>query len=193
LWQEFQTLLGHCASNRLEVSQEGSKHFYRWVDELPYTDTDKRDWKLKAIHYQGEGPNGKRSEWAWLVSADLVVSQGTVPGIVWGAGRPRWREENQGFNVQKNSGLNLEHAYREKEPLGAYYLLLQIGPILLQLLEKGSLLGELARQAGKRSVLALFGSLKNLAESLVESLRKLVWPQEVFGKGGKIQIRPDSS
>jgi hypothetical protein len=44
------------------------------VNELPYRDSEQREWKLQAIQYQGEGPNGERSEWAWLVSADLVLS-----------------------------------------------------------------------------------------------------------------------
>jgi hypothetical protein len=193
LWQEFRTLLTLCPANRLEVSEDGWRHEYRWVDELHYTDSDKRQWKLRAIQYHGEGPQGKKSEWAWLVSPDLVVSKATVQRVVWGAGRPRWWEENQGFNVQKNSGLNLEHAYSEKEHFGAYYLLLQIAHVLLQLLEKGSLLRELARGAGKRSVVALLGSLRNIAECLVESLRNRFWPEDVFGKAGKIQIRLDSS
>jgi hypothetical protein len=124
---------------------------------------------------------------------DLVVSAATVERIVWGAGRVRWRQENQGFNVQKNSELNLEHAYREKEHFGVYYLLLQVAHILLQLLEKGSRLPELARQLGKRSGVALLGSLKNRAAFLVESLRNRVWPAEVFGDPGPIQIRLDSS
>lgn len=193
LWQEFQTLLPLCPKNRLAVSEDGWKHVYRWVDELWYSDSEGREWKLKGIHYQGEGPKGEQSEWAWLVSADLVVNHETVEGIVWGAGRPRWRQENQGFNVQKNSELNLEHAYSEKEHFGTYYLLLQIAHILLQLLEKGSLLRALARQAGKRSAVALFGSLKNIANNFVESLRNLAWPEEVFGPAGRIQIRLDSS
>jgi hypothetical protein len=193
LWHEFETLLELCPGNRLEVSADGWRHVYRWVDELPYTDSDRRHWKLQAVHYAGEGPKGERSEWAWLVSADLVVNARTVEEIVWGVGRPRWREENQGFNVQKNSGLNLEHAYSEKEHFGAYYLLLQIAHVLLQLLEKGSLLRELARSAGKRSAVALLGSLKNIADFLVESLRNLLWPAEVFSEAGKKQIRLDSS
>jgi hypothetical protein len=193
LWHEFETLLALCPDHRLEVTADGWRHVYRWVKELPYTDSDQRDWQLQAVHYAGAGPKGERSTWAWLVSADLVVNARTVEGIVWGAGRPRWREENQGFNVQKNSGLNLEHAYSEKEHFGAYYLLLQIAHILLQLLEKGSLLRALARQAGKRSAVALLGSLTNIAEFLVESLRNLVWPAAVFDKPGPIQIRLDSS
>jgi hypothetical protein len=173
--------------------QDGWRHEYRWVDDLRYTDTEGRNWKLKAIQYKGEGPKGEQSEWAWLVSFDLVVSKATVERLVWEAGRARWREENQGFNVQKNSGLNMEHAYSEKEHFGAYYLLLQIAHILLQLLEKGSLLRALARQCGKRSAVALLGSLKNIAEFLVESLRNLVWPEEVFWPTNRIQIRLDSS
>jgi hypothetical protein len=192
LWQEFQTLLLLCPNNRLEVSEDGWRHTYRWVDELPYTDSDKREWKLKAIHYAGEGPGGKRSEWAWLLSADLVVNKATVEEIAWGAGRARWREENQGFNVQKTSGLNLEHAYSEGDHFGAYYLLLQVAHVMLQLLEKGSLLRALAEQAGKKSAVALLGSLKNIAESLVESLRNLLWPAEAFSQQ-RIQIRLDSS
>jgi hypothetical protein len=193
LWQEFQTLLTLSPQNHWEVTADGWRHVYRWVDELRYTDSDNRQWRLQAIAYHGTGPQGERSEWAWLVSADLAVCAHTVEKIVWGAGRPRWWEENQGFNVQKNSGLNLEHAYSEGSHFGVYYLLLQIAHIVLQLLEKGSLLRTLAKQAGKRSAVALLGSLKNVAEFLVESLRNLVWPAEVFDPCESIQIRLDSS
>jgi hypothetical protein len=194
LWQEFCTLLGLCPDNRLEVSEEGGwRHTYRWVDELPYTDSDKREWKLKAIHYVGEGPAGKHSEWAWLVSFDLKVNARTVEAVAWGAGRARWVEENQGFNIQKTSELSLEHAYSEGAHFGAYYLLLQVAHVLLQLLEKGSLLRALAKGAGKRSIVALLGSLKNVAVFLVESLRNVPWPAEAFDTSQKRQIRLDSS
>lgn len=193
LWQEFQTLMAMSPENRLEVDAKGWRHTYRWVDELPYVDSDNREWKLKAIEYEGIGPGGKRSKWAWLVSADLKVNRCTVQELAWGAGRARWRIENQGFNVQKTSEMNLEHAYSEKEHFGAYYLLLQVAHILLQLLEKGSLLRTLARQAGKKGIVGLLGSLKNVAGFLVESLRNLRWPEEAFDNGKRIQIRLDSS
>jgi hypothetical protein len=192
LWREFQALLRLCPDNRLEEQEGGWRHEYRWVDDLPYTDSDKREWKLKAIQYQGKGPKGETSRWAFLVSADLEVSQKTVRRLTWEAGRARWREENQGFNVQKNSGLNLEHAYSEKDHFGSYYLLLQIAHLLLQLLEKGSLLRRLAKQAGKQSATALYGSLRNIADFFVESLRNLAWPEAAFNPG-RIQIRLDSS
>jgi hypothetical protein len=193
LWQEFQTLLELSPENRLEVTAEGWRHTYLWVDELRYVDSDKREWKLKAIKYEGVGPGGERSEWAWLASPDLKVNKETVQEVAWGAGRSRWGIENQGFNLQKTSEMNLEHAYSEKEHFGVYYLLLQVAHILLQLLEKGSLLRTLARQAGKKSIVALLGSLKNLARFLVESLRNLRWPAEALDSGERIQIRLDSS
>lgn len=193
LWQEFQVLLGLCPENRLEKhAEDGWRHEYRWVDDLPYTDSDKREWRLKAIRYEGQGPDGKRSEWAWLCSADLRVDGTTVEELAWKAGRARWRTENQGFNEQKNGGMNLEHAYSEKDHFGAYYLLMQVAHVLMQLLEKGSLLKQLAREAGKRSATGLLGSLRNIAACLVESLRNLAWPQEAFWGQGGIQIRLDS-
>jgi hypothetical protein len=53
----------------------------------------------------------------------------------------------------------------------------------------------LAQQQGKRTAVDLFGSLKNMAQRLLESLRYLAWPDEVFGAStaGKIQIRLNSS
>lgn len=193
LWQEFGTLLGLCPENRLQKrGEDGWRHEYRWVDDLPYTDSDKRPWRLKAIRYEGEGPDGKRSEWAWLCSADLRVDARTVEALAWGVGRARWRTENQGFNEQKNGGMALEHAYSEKDHFGAYYLLMQVAHLLMQLLEKGSLLRALARQAGKRSATGLLGGLRNMAACLVESLRNLAWPKECFGGQGRIQIRLDS-
>ena len=94
--------------------------------------------------------------------------------------------------MQKNSELNLEHAYSEGEHWGVYYFLLQIAHLVLQLMEKGSLLLRLAQGQGKTSAVALFGSLKNMAMRLVESLRNLAWPKEAFTPG-RIQIRFDSS
>jgi hypothetical protein len=120
------------------------------------------------------------------------VNARTVEGLAWGAGRARWVEENQGFNVQKTSELNLEHAYSEGAHFGAYYLLLQAAHVMLQLLEKGGLLRALAAQAGKKSAVALLGSLKNIAAFLVESLRNLAWPAEAFDTSQKRQIRLDS-
>ena len=124
----------------------------------------------------------------------LEVSHETVVEVATNGGRERWCAENEGFNTQKNSGLNLEHAYSHTG-WAAYYFLLQIAHLLLQLVEKGSLLRRLAQEQGKRTARELFGSLKNMAQRLLESLRYRHWPEEVFDRtgAGAIQIRWDTS
>ena len=95
-------------------------------------------------------------------------------------GRYRRKIEKDGFNRQKNSGLNLEHVYSiDPEKWKAYYLLLPIASILVQLLERGSLLRRRAAEAG-RPVWKLFGSLRNLARRLLDSVRYLEWEANWF-------------
>jgi len=193
LWEEFQTLLGQCPEQRVEwTTPQGVLQVYRWVNGLGYTDSDGRDWTLNAILCTETKPDGTTSEWSWLTSLD--VDHQTVVTVATRGGRARWDEENQGFNTQKNSGLNLEHAYSHRN-WAAYYFLLQIAHLLLQLVEKGSLLSHLAQARGKRTAREWFGSLKNMARRLLESLRQRHWPDAAFDrtKAGSIQIRLDSS
>ena len=72
---------------------------------------------------------------------------------------------------------------------------MQIAHLLLQLIEKGSLLRQLAQEQGKRTAVELFGSLKNRAQRFLESLRYWHWSDEAFDRTGarSIQIRLDSS
>jgi hypothetical protein len=194
LWAEFQTLLGLCPERRVETWTPGPRRIhrvYRWVNDLLYTDSDNRTWKLNAIQCDETLADGTVRRWAWLT--DLEVNHKTVEAVAIEGGRQRWRIENQGFNTQKNSGLNMEHAYSHQEHWAAYYYLLQIAHILLQLVEKGSLLRQLAQQQGKRTAVELFGSLENMARRLLESLRFLTWPEAVFATGVRRQIRLDSS
>jgi hypothetical protein len=193
LWQEFQALLRLCPDQRVEqTTAQGVRQVYRWVNGLHYTDSDGRDWAFNAIECTETNKEGEKSLWSWLTS--LEVNHKTVVEVATKGGRERWRTENEGFNTQKNSGLNLEHAYSHT-CWAAYYFLLQIAHLLLQLLEKGNLLSQLAREQGKRTAVELFGSLKNMAQRLLESLRFRHWPDEAFDPmaAGSIQIRIDSS
>ena len=100
------------------------------------------------------------------------------------AGRMRWKIENEGFNIQKTGGYNLEHNYSEHEvALKNFYLVLQIAHIISQLMEKGSLL--------KGAVKKLFGSIRNFTRRLLESLRTSVFDlaEVEAAKQRKFQIR----
>ena len=100
----------------------------------------------------------------------------------------RWKIENEGFNVQKTGGYELEHAYTN-DPNSAkiFYFLLQIAHLLAQLLYKANVL--------KRDFPRGFGSAKNLAFRLLEAWRNvritLADITAVLQK--RFQIRFDSS
>jgi hypothetical protein len=192
LWLDFQELLSLCPDQRVELTTPQKTHqVYRWV-RLQYTDSDKREWSFTGIHCRETKRDGTQAEWSWVTS--LQVSRQTVVEVATNGGRERWRVENEGFNTQKNSGLNLEHAYSHTN-WAAYYFLLQIAHLLLQLVEKGSLLRQLAHQQGQPTAVKLFGSLKNMTQRLLESLRYLKWLDDAFDVrlARKIQIRLDSS
>jgi hypothetical protein len=193
VWQDFQSLLRLCPEQKVELeTPSGDRLVYRWVNDLSYVDTADRTWALTAIQYEGTLNSGGKQFWAWLT--DLEVNQRTVAEVATQGGRQRWHIENQGFNTQKNSELNLEHAYSHGSQWAAYYYLLQIAHLLLQLVEKGSLLRGLARQQSKGTAVQLFGSLKNMAQRLLESVRYAFWPAEVFDafRARQMQIRLDS-
>jgi tetratricopeptide (TPR) repeat protein len=193
LWEDFQGLLSLCPAQRVELTTpKGVHQVYRWVNGLQYRDSVGRDWTLNAIQCKETDKNGKETTWAWLTS--LEVNRETVQEVATQGGRERWRTENEGFNTQKNSDLNLEHAYSH-HCWEAYYLLLQLAHMLLQLIEKGSLLQELAQQQGKQTAVALFGSLTAMAKRLLDSLRYWCWPDDAFDVAAarQIQIRLNSS
>jgi hypothetical protein len=193
VWQEFQRLLTLGPQQCVEwVLPDGTRQVYRWVNGLSYTDSEGRDWTFHALQCEETRPGKKPTVWAW--ATDLPVNRRTVVAIANEGGRQRWCIENQGFNMQKNSDMRLEHAYSHgAEQLQAFYVLLQIAHLMLQLLEKGSLVRQLAAEVGK-SVLELFGSLRNIARRLLESLRYQCWPEEVFeaSAGQGMQIRLES-
>jgi hypothetical protein len=78
--------------------------------------------------------------------------------------------------------------------LKAYYYLLQIAHIILQVLEVSSLLRDVAAEFG-RTPGQLFGSLKNLARHLPETFRYIVLSDNAFDylRAGSTQIRFDTS
>jgi hypothetical protein len=185
LWREYQALQPACPDDRVQE--------FRWVNQLAYEDSEGRQWQLNALECTEQPVKGEPRYFAWLTG--LPVGRKTVEEIAQKGGRYRWKIENEGFNRQKNSGLNLEHVYSiDPENWKVYYLLLQIAFLLTQLLERGSLLRRWAAEAG-RPFWKLFGSLKNVARRLLDSVRFVAWEESWFdpGRTGKLRIELDSS
>jgi hypothetical protein len=188
LWREFQALLRACPQNTLRRQwADGPVQQFRWVNRMGYRDSEGRWWELDALDCTETTAAGAAQYFAWLTC--LPVGRKTVAAIAQEGGRYRWKIENEGFNRQKNSGLNLEHVYSiDPEKWKAYYLVLQIAFILVQLLERGSLLRRLAEECG-RPLWKLFGSLKNVARRLPDSVRFVAWEEEWFDAAQAAQLR----
>jgi hypothetical protein len=186
VWNEFRRLLDLSPGNKLVLRlPRDVEQVYRWVTNLSYEDSEKRTHTFNALECL-ETRDGVTTRFAWMTN--LPVDAKTVAAIATKGGRIRSKIENQGFNIQKNSDFNLEHSYSDNpEKLKAYYYFLQIAHIILQLLEKGSLLRGLA----KKSPSDLFGSLRNIARRLLESFRYLRLSDAAFdpGESARIQIR----
>ncbi len=194
VWADFQGLLKLCPENVLERTlPNGTRQVYHWARRLSYVDDQGRCWSFNALQCAERSPTGETTLFAWIT--DLPLTRATVVEVAEKGGRQRWKIENEGFNRQKNSGLNLCHVYStDPEKWKAYYYLLHIAFVIMQLCERGSLLKQLAAQLGQ-TPLQLFGSLKNLARRLLEALRYLWLPEESFDTqaAARLKIRLDTS
>jgi hypothetical protein len=187
LWEDFQGALKLSPENRLKVQlPDGTRQVFRWVNDLIHIDSENRTHLVHALLCE-ETAQGVTKTYSWITNKRL--SPGNVAKIATHGGRVRFKIENQGFNIQKNSGLNLEHAYSiGEDTMKSFYYLLQIAHLFMQMFEMGSLLRNLARGHGSTPV-GLFGSLKNIAQRLLECFRYCELNSEVFNPSTPFQIR----
>ncbi len=191
--EEFGALSKLQPENRLvwrTGKQAQIKQAFRWADEITYTDSEKKEHTLSVVECLETKPNKegqkKTTKFKWVTNCR--VSCKNVTPLSNDGGRMRWKIENEGFNVQKTGGYELEHAYtNDPNSAKVFYLLLQIAHLLAQLLYRGTLL--------KRDFLDGLGSAKNLAFRLLEAWRNVHMDQAdimaIFQK--RFQIRFDSS
>ena len=166
------------------------KQIFRWVDDIAYVDSLKKEHTLSAIECLETKPNKegqkKTTKFKWVTNCH--VSSKNVITLSNDGGRMRWKIENEGFNVQKKGGYELEHAYtNHPNSAKVFYLLLQIAHLLAQLLYKANLL--------KTDFPDGFGSAKNLAFRLLEAWRNARMTQADIAVAlqKRFQIRFDSS
>lgn len=191
--EEFNSLASLQSANRLSrhTGKAAAIHQrFRWVEDIAYVDTAKRGHTLSVIECVETKPDtiGVRTSKTFRWVTNCHVTEKTVVALAEHGGRLRWKVENEGFNVQKNGGYGLEHAY-SSNPNSAkvFYLLLQVAHTIAQLLERGSLL--------KRSFPCGFGSLKNIAFRLLEAWRNAPPTPALLNPAlaHRFQIRLDSS
>lgn len=163
---------------------------YCWAEGLEYMDSQELHHALGLIECSETctlaTENFTRVRYKWVTNFTLTAHN--VDRLANQGGRLRWKIENEGFNVQKNSDLNLEHAYSE-DPVARkiFYLLLQLACIFFQVMQKGSLLREAFPDRLRTA--------KNLAKRILEAWRNLSLSSADFLALGErnFQIRFDTS
>jgi hypothetical protein len=188
LWREYLALRRLSPRNRLHKpgTDAAWTQDFAWVEQLPYVDDRGREHQLAAFQCLERDDQGRRRRFAWLTN--FRVHPGNVPSLANRGGRQRWKIENEGFNVQKNGGFALEHAYSYGDwQIKGFYLLLQVAHFLLQLIERGNLLGP--------DGVAGLGGLRTLSRRLAESFRNRLIPKTALDVAAArgMQIRLNSS
>ena len=191
--EEFEALCELEPKQRLELScdpDEQTQQVYRWINEIDYRDATGRDHLVSVLECVETKPKGRTGQtvtkFKWITNFHLTAKHSPI--LANQGGRLRWKIENEGFNVQKNGGFALTHAYSQDETAGKiFYFLLQIAHMIFQLVEKGSLF----RKAFPKGV----GSLHNIARALLEAWRNLRLPEPALMRlsTGSFQIRFDTS
>jgi len=191
--QELEALMPLASENYLTVYtgvQSEIKQDFRWMNDISYRDSEKREHIISVMEclQTCPEPNGERKTTRFKWITNIRVKANTIRILTNQGGRLRWKIENEGFNVQKNGGYELEHAY-SKNPTAAkvFYYILQIAHTLAQLIEHGSLF----RNAFPAGV----GSAKNIAFCLLEAWRNLRLTASQLEQVllPRVQIRFDSS
>jgi len=191
--QELDALMPLAPENHLTVHtgvQQEIKQVFRWMNDVSYLDSEKREHIFSVMECLETCPDpkgeDKTTRFKWV--SNLTVKTNNIRILTNQGGRLRWKIENEGFNVQKNGGYALEHAY-SRNPTAAkvFYYILQIAHILAQLTEHGSLF--------RKAFPAGVGSAKNMAFRLLEAWRnlRLRTGQLEYLLSARVQIRLDAA
>ena len=155
LFQEYQTLRDLETDNRVELKTNDKTQRFAWVNDLTH-----EGHRLGAFECRETGSDGSRC-FAWITN--FTVGRKSVVTLSNQGGRCRWKIENQGFNIQKNHGYELEHAYCQSGNVAKiFYFLLQVAHAINQLILHGSLMEHFRRS---------LGSLRNYLRRLAEVFR----------------------
>lgn len=168
---EFEALLPLAPENRLRLytgTQNEIHQDYSWINDISYVDSKDDQHTVAVLECLETKPNldGELETTRFKWVTNFTVKRNKVIALANEGGRIRWKIENEGFNVQKTGGFDLEHAYTWNFIASKiFYFLLQIAHLIAQLIEKGSLF--------RKAFPAGVGSARNIAFRLLEAWRNL--------------------
>ena len=155
-FREAETLARLQPKNRLQVRLPKGEQQYQWVQGLPIA-----EFNPNVLFCHDINDHGEAKRFVWLTNFHLCSNN--IANIANQGGRIRWKIENEGFNVQKNNGYEMQHPYsKHVNGFRIFYILLLIAHYISQLILHGNLI---------LSLRSSFGSARNFARRLAESMR----------------------
>lgn len=135
VWEDFRGLfvqteaaIGAKLKNP-EFVEEGIR--YRWQNNLSYQGTDFKG-EVSVLSKEKLDDKGEYKTTRAFITNYKVKKENILE--IENAGQKRVKIENEGFNIQKNQGYQLEHVYTESpNGMKVVYLLIQIAHIINQL------------------------------------------------------------
>ena len=173
-FREAESLAKLQTQNRLKVRLPDATQHYQWVEALPIA-----EFTPNVLFCDEKSTTGDRRRFVWITN--FYLCRNNVEKTANQGGRLRWNIENQGFNVQKNNGYEMQHPYSEhKNGFRIFYILLLIAHYINQLILNSNLI---------QSLYSTFRSAKNFARRLAESMRNHLVPADL-AMPGQIRFRP---
>jgi len=142
LWEDFHgmfNLTQAAIGAKLKIPEFfNEKKRYRWINQLDYEGKD-FNGKLNLLAISSEDDKGVyQTRRAFITSHEITKKSAMKMEIT---GQLRWKIENQGFDIQKHHGYNLEHTYsKHPNAMKVVYLLIQVAHIINQLFIEADLL-----------------------------------------------------
>lgn len=134
VYKEFSSLIKIEKRHIKEIKNEEVQQKFRWINNINH-----EDHYVNIVECQ-EHKIRENTDKRFVFITNILITKEYVDYLVY-FGRLRWKIENEGFNIQKNKGYNLEHKYSHDEmAIKNFYLFMQIAHILNQLVEKSNLL-----------------------------------------------------
>lgn len=111
---------------------------YRWINALDYQSID-FNGTVNLLAIASEDNKGLYQTKRAFVTSHEITRRSAMK--LESTGQLRWKIENQGFDIQKHHGYNLEHTYsKHPNAMKVVYLLIQIAHIINQLFIQADLL-----------------------------------------------------
>jgi hypothetical protein len=152
------------------IDEKGRLHHYEWMNDVPLNG-NKDTIIVNFLRCTISGKNKKGEEEilyknSWVT--DLLISEDNIKTLV-KAGRCRWKNENECFNVMKNHGYCMEHSYGhgQKNMAFNFYLLTLLAFFIHQIFE----LTDRQYQACRKKL----GSKKHLWETIRSYIKIIVF------------------